>query len=126
MLIINGTNIQLTKEDTAHLVIHAVSFDATETEYIWTDADLVYFSIRDKSTEYDPDNYLVRKTGVLINENGESQMTIDLLPEDSANLEIGWHYFYDIIVYIGGNQNEKYTITNGDFELLGAPNRRRC
>lgn len=126
MLIISGTDIKLTKGDTAHLIISAVLLDATTTEYVWSDTDIVYFSVRNKAVDYEPDVYLFRKTGALITEGDESHMTIDIIPGDTTELESGRHYFYDIIVFTDGNLNEKYTILNGDFELLGTPNRRWC
>lgn len=126
MLIINGTDIRLTKGDAAHLIISAILLDSSSTEYVWTNDDIVYFSVREKAVDYEPNTYLVRIQGVLADENGESQMTVDILPDDTSELKDGSKYFYDIIVYIGGNQNEKYTILNGDFEILGIPNRRWC
>lgn len=96
MLSVSGTNIKLTRGDTAYLTL---DLSANSEPYQYEEGDVVTFSVR-KTTDDNDTQYLFQKVVAA----GE---TIIIEPEDTKSLEYG-RYKYDI--QLNTTKGEVFTV----------------
>ena len=105
MLEINGSDIYLTKGDTAHLAV-GITTAASGDAYLMQPDDTLIFTVRKQAYEASP---------VLLQKIVKGSSKIHLTPEDTAQLAPG-SYKYDVELRTGA---DVYTVIQcSEFRLL--------